>query len=606
MLKKTLTLVLTLAALTTADISFTDEPLMIDDGPDSDKGVYLPNTGCRAMAEFQSGEHQGDVMVVDLHSKEGDILVGSSVYFNIWDSQDEWEWDTFQFTNQPGGFLWDKRWGTDPKNYSQLANASIYSSNDGVIHLGNWRGQMFHVYSRYIDGGSGYAWIGFTIEGDGDDSYWSASYYGGPVQQSNAKRRFGQVLQPTFYVNEYWPTPMTPSIEPTFVLNGHDCERTPVKAGFYFQTLTDPTYEGRWNDPMVITPQTFGNMGFSNVTGDGTGNKLHVFWESSINTGLPNPAWHSAGIAICQNELYYTNVTNGLVGQITRLTDNYADSGGTSYVGCNIISSDVDPAGNVWALYEIVTAESPQFGILNISIGIVKLSSMGSVLYGPEVLRQSTVSYNYTSPQIHIDEEGIAHLVYIRKDRSIVINDQELWYANFNTNTQFPIILTDLTEVSGDKNYHLGVGHIFVDSERRIHFVWMNREGDGSSKPKIYYLRSEDFCARSAELKRNATSVSAAALKPEPIEFNVEGTFPNPASERVTFSYSLPKAERVTIKVYDLAGRLVAVPVDEVQSVGHHTFEWNVEEQTGLVNGLYLYTLRAGENVQTKRLVISR
>ncbi|MEE9365389.1 MAG: hypothetical protein V3W44_01775, partial [Dehalococcoidales bacterium] len=438
MLKNILVALLVLASFASADIGFTtDDPLEIDND-ESNYGVYLPNTGCRAMAEFQDGDYEGDVMVIDLHdsgspSKDGEV--SSWVWYNIWDSaEDEWHDEDFQESGQPSCFLGYTNWL--PSDYSQLVNASIYSSNDGVIHLGVWRAQRFRTYSRYIDEGPGYAWIGFD---EGDDSYWSASYVGNPEL-----KRFGQVMQPSFYVNEYSGAIPPPTVVPTFVVNGHDCERKPIKAGFYVQTLTetDATYEGTWNDPVVITPQTFGNMGFSSVTGDGTG-KLHLFWESSINTGLANTTWHSRWKVVRQNELYYTQVQNGQVGLINQLTDNYDTSDGEEFIGINIISSDVDTVGNVWALYEIVVAEPIQYEPLEHSIGIVKLSPAGSVLYGPEVLYTSTTSYNYFSPQIQIDEEGIAHCVYIRRHRSTT--NKVLFYANFNT--QLPIItLNDTTE----------------------------------------------------------------------------------------------------------------------------------------------------------------
>ncbi|MCK4593927.1 T9SS type A sorting domain-containing protein [bacterium] len=589
-MKNILVALLVLAALAAAEISFTTEnPLLIDEDDREDSyGVYLPNTGCRVMAEFQvdpEDPYYGDVMFIDLHNIPG--CLGSRVWFHNWDSDDEWT-GGFTDSGEPGGFLGEDCVGW-PRDYTQLANASIYSSSDGVIHLGVWFGHMAHVYSRYIiDDG----WLGHD---SGYLSYWSASFVGRPEL-----KRFGQVLQPAFYVNEYSGAIPTPTVEPTFVVNGHDCEDSIIKAGFYVQTLTetDATYEGTWNDPVVLTPQTFGNMGFASVTGDGTG-KLHLFWESSINTGYGNGRrWSSTNYVPRQNELYYTNVTNGQVGQIVQLTDNYDTSGGNNFIGVNIISSDVDPDGYVWALYDIVTCDGGPAN-QDRSIGIVKLSSLGTVLYGPTALLQE--NQNFYSPQIQIDDEGIAHCVYIRKEG----NDKDLYYCNFNT--QMPIIvLNDLTVVSEGEteDYPPGVGHLFVDSERRIHFVWMHQPGT-EVNPVIYYRRSEDFCNLGVGLNPLATSAASTALQPDPIEFRVEDTFPNPASETVTFSYSLPQAERVTIKVYDLAGRLVAVPHDEVQSAGHHTFEWNLEEQN-LANGLYLYTLKAGEHVQTKRLVISR
>jgi len=410
------------------------------------------------------------------------------------------------------------------------------------------------------------------------------------------------VLQPTFYVNERTAPPS--SVVPTFFVNGHDCEDNILKAGFYLQTLTDAdeTYNGIWDNPIAISPQTFGNMGFSSITGDTYG-KLHLFWESSINTGYAHP-WWLAGGCIIQNELYYASYVNGPTSPVTQLTDNYATSGGEYFVGVNLISSDVDPSGNVWALYELITTAGDFSNITDKSIGLVKLSSNGSVIFPPGLFEDIEDDFCY-SPQIQIDDEGIAHFVFIVKNGLA----RYLYYSNFDTQTQTrPVFsLNDLTLVSEDgqhNQYTPGVGHLFVDSQNRIHFLWNSKAE--SSVPRLYYRRSETFCNGNLSPERHSVSNAQAALQSGPVEFFVEDVFPNPASDTISFSYSLPEALRVTIKVYDISGRLVAVPLDEVQSVGRHTFEWDVQSQAGLANGLYLYTLKAGENVQTKRLVIGR
>ncbi|HUT97727.1 MAG TPA: hypothetical protein VM054_01470, partial [bacterium] len=351
MLKKTLAALLVLAGLTSAtEITFTADPFEIDED-DEYFGAFLPNTGCRAMAEFMNAEepYYGDVMVIDLCKNMRQPYVpgkskSCSIWYSIWDATED-EWDEFVGTDQGAVFLGEAI--PTITDYSQLPNASIYSSYDGVIHMGGWFGypHVAYAYSRYQCVNDKYTWYGFG--GDDDHSFYSAMYF-----LDQEKQRFGQVMQPTFYVNER--SIPTSSVVPTFFVNGHDCEDNILKTGFYLQTLTDPTYEGQWNDPSVISPQTFGNMGFSSVTGDQYG-KLHIFWESSINTGYANFKWQSTFAVIVQNELYYTNYYNGLPSQITQLTDNYATSGGEYFVGVNLISSDVDPSGNVWALYELIT-----------------------------------------------------------------------------------------------------------------------------------------------------------------------------------------------------------------------------------------------------------
>jgi len=50
---------------------------------------------------------------------------------------------------------------------------------------------------------------------------------------------------------------------------------------------------------------------------------------------------------------------------------------------------------------------------------------------------------------------------------------------------------------------------------------------------------------------------------------------PNPFSTRTTFHYRLAEAGPVSLSIYDLAGRLVARLVDEVQPAGRHEASWD-------------------------------
>ena len=50
---------------------------------------------------------------------------------------------------------------------------------------------------------------------------------------------------------------------------------------------------------------------------------------------------------------------------------------------------------------------------------------------------------------------------------------------------------------------------------------------------------------------------------------------PNPFTTHTTFHYSLSELGPVDLRIYDIAGRLVAKVVDEVQSAGNHLASWD-------------------------------
>ena len=82
--------------------------------------------------------------------------------------------------------------------------------------------------------------------------------------------------------------------------------------------------------------------------------------------------------------------------------------------------------------------------------------------------------------------------------------------------------------------------------------------------------------------------------------FSELNSFPNPFSNIVTFSYSLPKESLVTIEIYDINGRLTSLLVNEVQQDGKHEV---VFDGKGLLSGIYLVKLQAGEEILTTKII---
>ncbi len=78
--------------------------------------------------------------------------------------------------------------------------------------------------------------------------------------------------------------------------------------------------------------------------------------------------------------------------------------------------------------------------------------------------------------------------------------------------------------------------------------------------------------------------------------------FPNPVLHgSTTIPYDLKNAANVTVEVHDLSGQLVASVRDGNQSAGTHRVALNT---IGLNNGIYLYTLSAGDVRITKRMTV--
>jgi hypothetical protein len=75
----------------------------------------------------------------------------------------------------------------------------------------------------------------------------------------------------------------------------------------------------------------------------------------------------------------------------------------------------------------------------------------------------------------------------------------------------------------------------------------------------------------------------------------------------VRIRYSLPEDSRVRIRVFDVLGRLLAVPLDGSASAGTHELVWHERGADGpLASGLYFVRLETPHRKSTGRLVIVR
>jgi hypothetical protein len=93
-----------------------------------------------------------------------------------------------------------------------------------------------------------------------------------------------------------------------------------------------------------------------------------------------------------------------------------------------------------------------------------------------------------------------------------------------------------------------------------------------------------------------------------PNKFVLEQNYPNPFNPSTTIKYEIPDQVRndnvnVSIKVYDVLGREIATLVNKQQKPGNYEVEFDATE---LTSGIYFYRMRAGEFVQTKKMLLMK
>ena len=91
-----------------------------------------------------------------------------------------------------------------------------------------------------------------------------------------------------------------------------------------------------------------------------------------------------------------------------------------------------------------------------------------------------------------------------------------------------------------------------------------------------------------------------------PFHFNLYQNYPNPFNPVTTIRFDLPEDTMVNVTVYDMMGRVVKTLLNGQHTAGYKSIQWNASnnrDQTAR-SGLYLYTIKAGEFRQTKKMVL--
>ncbi len=126
-------------------------------------------------------------------------------------------------------------------------------------------------------------------------------------------------------------------------------------------------------------------------------------------------------------------------------------------------------------------------------------------------------------------------------------------------------------------------------------------------KRKWYYWRvkamneygssdwSETFMFRTV----SATFVEDLFTTPQ--VFALEQNYPNPFNPSTTISFTVPKTVKTTITVYNMLGQKVATLLDEVKQPGSYRVTFDA---SNLAAGVYIYQMRAGSFVASRKMIV--
>ena len=86
-----------------------------------------------------------------------------------------------------------------------------------------------------------------------------------------------------------------------------------------------------------------------------------------------------------------------------------------------------------------------------------------------------------------------------------------------------------------------------------------------------------------------------------PDHYALDQNYPNPFNPATNFVLRIADFGMVTLKVYDVLGREVATPVNEVKQPGAYNVKWDASR---MPSGIYFYRLQTGRFTATKKLLL--
>jgi hypothetical protein len=96
---------------------------------------------------------------------------------------------------------------------------------------------------------------------------------------------------------------------------------------------------------------------------------------------------------------------------------------------------------------------------------------------------------------------------------------------------------------------------------------------------------------------------------PAPNEFALLQNYPNPFNPSTKIKFTVPvtlsgvEGSLVTLKVYDVLGNEIATLVNEEKPAGGYSIDFNA---SNFPSGIYFYQLKAGNFIQTRKMILLR
>jgi hypothetical protein len=159
-----------------------------------------------------------------------------------------------------------------------------------------------------------------------------------------------------------------------------------------------------------------------------------------------------------------------------------------------------------------------------------------------------------------------------------------------------------------DSSYLYTGGHLLIEL-RHTGFNGTGRSNEGAGTSSTGYGTDISACwtgsytgtsgvqGNFSIIRLTSTITGIQSITGTPNEFKLNQNYPNPFNPSTSISFEIPSPSFVKLTIYDALGRDVSTLVNEKLNAGSYEWDWNAGN---LTSGMYYYTLKAGDFVETK------
>ena len=93
---------------------------------------------------------------------------------------------------------------------------------------------------------------------------------------------------------------------------------------------------------------------------------------------------------------------------------------------------------------------------------------------------------------------------------------------------------------------------------------------------------------------------------PVPAQFHLAANYPNPFNPSTVIGFELSVPGPVQLQVYNVLGQRIATLVDRLMPAGKHKVLWDGRTESGArsASGVYLYRLKVGDQIETRKMML--